>query len=87
MSWTAPSRFRALLSSEKRDVDLLSRWARMDATASTWQWAGRPAQAQCDGCVHSAVRDAESLQLAMLDWFARHHNDVTIGHTRGDMGQ
>jgi len=29
--------------------------------------------------------DAESLELAMLEWLARHRNDITIGLRRGDM--
>ena len=29
--------------------------------------------------------DAELLELAMLEWLARHRNDITIGLRRGDM--
>ena len=82
MSWTALSRFRALLSSEKRDfVEPVGQDGRC------CQYLAVADQLKRNGCVHSAVRDTDSLELAMLDWLARHHNDVTIGHTRGDMGQ
>ena len=76
----ASSRFSSLLRSHK-NATCTSPMARMDAVANTVAVA---ASAQRKG--FACPCDAEALELAMLEWLSRHHDDATIGHTRGDMG-
>jgi|EP00966_Prymnesium_polylepis_P326347 hypothetical protein len=71
------ARFRALLRSKERDV-----YEPNGQDGRSCQYLAFADQLQRKGC----ACDAEALEVAMLDWLARHHDDVTIGHTRGDMG-
>ena len=82
MSWTAASGFRALLRSEERDV-----FEPAGQDGRCCQYLAVADQLKRKGWGSSALCDSESLELAMLDWLAMHRDDVTIGWTRGDMGQ